>query len=82
MKKERASMVDVVKLSTRVSRPSPLAWYLRAQSIFKQKENIIDCHLFSPMKEDLRGKHYVSNEEVKIVEMKWLKTGIHSLIQR
>ena len=30
-------------------------------------------HLFSSMKEGLKGKHYVSDEEVKTAVMKWLK---------
>ena len=62
------------------------------------QEDIIDCqdlvpsdyHLFGLMEEDLRGKHYISNEEVKTVGIKWLKeqltefykAGIHALIWR
>ena len=42
------------------------------------------------MKEGLRGKHYASNEEVKIAVIKWLKeqstefyeARIHALIQK
>ena len=30
-------------------------------------------HLFSPMKEGLRGKHYTYDKEVKTAVMKWLK---------
>ena len=49
-----------------------------------------DYHLFGPVEEGLRGKHYASNEEVKTVLKKWLKeqwteiyeTGIHALIWR
>ena len=49
-----------------------------------------DYHLFGPMKEGLRGKHYASDEKVKTGVMKWLKeqstecyeAGIHTLIQR
>ena len=63
-----------------------------------QKEDIIDWqdlvpsdyHLFSPMKEGLRGKHHAGDEEVKTAVMKWLKeystefyeAGIHALIRR
>ena len=32
-----------------------------------------DYHLFCPMTEGLRDKHYASDEEVKTVVMKWLK---------
>ena len=47
-------------------------------------------HLFGPMKEGLRGKHYSSNEEGKYVVKKWLNeqstefhgVGIHALILR
>ena len=66
-----------------------------------QKEDIINWHppyspdlapsdyyLFGPMKEGSRGKHYTSDEEVKIAAMKSLKeqstefyeAGIHALI--
>ena len=46
-------------------------------------------HLFGPMKEGLRGKHYVSDEEVKTAMIKCLKeqsiecyeVGIHALIR-
>ena len=46
-----------------------------------EKENIInwqdlalsDNHLFGPMKEDSKGKHYASDKEVKMAVMKWLK---------
>ena len=49
-----------------------------------------DYHLFGPMKEGLRGKHYSSDEEVKSVLKKWLKeqstefygARIHALIRR
>ena len=49
-----------------------------------------DYHLFSPMKEGLRGRYYVSDEEVKTTQKKWLKeqpieffeAGIHPLIRR
>ena len=49
-----------------------------------------DYHLFGPMKEGLRGKHYPSDEEVKSAVKKWLKeqsrefyeAGIHALIRR
>ena len=33
----------------------------------------LDYHLFGPMKEGFRGKHYASNEQVKIAIIKWLK---------
>ena len=47
-------------------------------------------HLFDPMKEVLRGKHYTSDEEVKTAVMKYLKEhstefyedGIHALIRK
>ena len=32
-----------------------------------------DNHLFGPMKEGFRGKHYSTDEEVKSVVKKWLK---------
>ena len=32
-----------------------------------------DNDLFAPLKEGLRGKHYVSDKKVKTVMMKWLK---------
>ena len=46
-----------------------------------KKEHIIDWqdlapsdyYLFGPMKVDLRGKHYASDEEVKFAVMNWLK---------
>ena len=49
-----------------------------------------DYHLFSPIKEGLRGKHYASDEEVKTAVTMWLKkqlaecyeAGIHALIWR
>ena len=49
-----------------------------------------DYHLFSPIKECVRGEHYASDEEVKTVVIKWLKeqsiefhgAGIYALIQR
>ena len=49
-----------------------------------------DYHLFGLMKEGLRGKHYVSDEEVKTAVMKWLKekstefyeARIHAIIRR
>ena len=42
------------------------------------------------MKEDLRGKHYASDKEVKTAVMNWLneqsaefyESGIHALVQR
>ena len=48
-----------------------------------------DYHFFTPIKEGLRDKHYVSDEEVKTAVMKRLKeqstefyeSGIHVLIQ-
>ena len=33
-----------------------------------------DFHLFGPLKESLRGGHFSSDEEVKTVVWKWLKT--------
>ena len=49
-----------------------------------------DYHLFSPIKEGLRGKHYTIDEEVKTAVMKWLKeqwtefyeADVHALIRR
>ena len=46
-------------------------------------------YLFGSMKEDLKGKHYASNEEVKTAVMKWLKeqsiefykAGTHAFIR-
>ena len=46
-----------------------------------QKEDIIDwqdlvsshSHLFGPIKEGLRGKHFASKEKVKVAVMKCLK---------
>ena len=48
----------------------------------------LDYHIFSLMKESLRGKYYASDEEVKTPVMKWIKeqsvvfyeAGIHALI--
>ena len=49
-----------------------------------------DYHLFGPLKEGLRGKHYANNDAVKAAVRKWLRdqpmefyeAGIHSLIKR
>ena len=41
-----------------------------------------DYHLFSLMKEGLKGKHYVSDEEVKTAVIKWLKEQSIILRQR
>ena len=49
-----------------------------------------DYHLFGAIKEELRGKHYADDEEVKKAARNWLcsqphefyKAGIHALIQR
>ena len=47
-----------------------------------------DYHLFGLMKEGFKGKHYVSDKEVKTEVMKWLKeqncyeAGIPVLIRR
>ena len=49
-----------------------------------------DFHLFEPIKESLRGRHFSSDEEVKTAVRKWLKTqlvefynkGICALIKR
>ena len=56
----------------------------------EQELALLDYHLFDPMKEGLRDKHYASDEEVKIAVMKWLKeqstrfygTDIHALSRR
>ena len=47
-------------------------------------------HLFGAMKEELSGRHYADDEEVKTAARNWLrshpsefyKAGIHALIQR
>ena len=49
-----------------------------------------DFHLFGPLKESLRGRHFSSDEEVKTAVRKWLKTqtvefyneGIYTLVKR
>ena len=49
-----------------------------------------DFHLFRPLKESLRGRHFSSDETVKTAVRKWLKTqpvefyneGICALIKR
>ena len=92
------SIKYVVKLSTQMSNCLPCPDVCMLLSIVMQKKDIIDWqnfvpshnHLFSSMKEGLRGKRYVSDEEVKSAVMKWLKeqsaefykAGIHTLIQR
>ena len=47
-----------------------------------------DFHLFGPLKESLRGRHFFNDEEVKTAVRKWLKTqpfyneGICALVKR
>ena len=40
-----------------------------------------DYHLFGPMKEGLRGKHYSSDKEVKPAVMKRLKEQFNRILQ-
>ena len=50
----------------------------------------LDYHLFGPMKQGLRGKHYENDEEVKTTVKTWFKeqpveyyeAGIHALVKR
>ena len=49
-----------------------------------------DFHLFKPLKESLRGRHFSSHEKIKTTVKEWLKAqpvefyneGICSLVQR
>ena len=69
---------------------SSFVWTTISHSPYSPDLAPSDFHLFGPLKESLRGRHFFSDEEVKTAVRKWLKTqpvefyneGICGLVKR
>ena len=69
---------------------SSFGWTTISHSPYSPDLAPSDFHLFGPLKESLRGRHFSSDEEVKTAVRKWLKTqtvefyneGIYTLVKR
>uniref|UniRef100_A0A1B6KN91 Tc1-like transposase DDE domain-containing protein n=1 Tax=Graphocephala atropunctata TaxID=36148 RepID=A0A1B6KN91_9HEMI len=67
-----------------------LRWEILPHPLYSPDLAPPDFHLFGCLKEDLRGKHFQSNEEVKNQVQKWLRDqpkefyakGIYKLAER
>ena len=64
------TMLDHTRIRTRETIAS-FGWTTLPHAPYSPDSALSDYHLFGPMKEDLRGKHYASDEEVKTAVMKW-----------
>lgn len=74
-------MLDPTKASDQQRQPPSLGWTTLPHASYSPGLAPSDYHLFDPMKQGLRGKHYEDGEKVKNATRTWLKSNQYNFMK-